>query len=344
MTSMERVLTTLSHREPDRVPLFLLLTLHGARELGLSIETYFSSSENVVRGQLAMLRRYRHDCIYAFFHASLEAEAWGGTTIFRDDGPPNAGAPPLKTEGIASLAPPRVTDARGLVRVLETQRALRLAVGDAVPIIGVVMAPFSLPVMQLGFEAYLDLMFDRPDLMQRLMEVNAAFCAEWGNAQLAAGAHAICYFDPLASPRMIEPGLYRRFGLPAACSALRAIKGPTATHLASGPCLGVVDELAGSGTAMVGVGGEEDLAAVKERCRGRMTVIGNLNGIAMRSWDEAAATGAVRGAIGAAAQGGGFILSDQHGEIPWQVSETTLEQVAWATREFGRYPFAGGRG
>ena len=34
-TSMERVLTTLGHREPDRVPLFLLLSLHGARELGL---------------------------------------------------------------------------------------------------------------------------------------------------------------------------------------------------------------------------------------------------------------------------------------------------------------------
>jgi len=37
MTSMERVLTTLSHKEPDRVPLFLLATMHGAKELGLSI-------------------------------------------------------------------------------------------------------------------------------------------------------------------------------------------------------------------------------------------------------------------------------------------------------------------
>lgn len=341
---MERVLTALSHREPDRVPLFLLLTLHGARELGLSIEEYFSSSENVVRGQLAMLRRYGHDCIYAFFHASLEAEAWGGSTIFRDDGPPNAGAPPLKADVIASLAPPRVNDAPGLVRVLEAQRGLRQAVGDSVPIIGVVMSPFSLPVMQLGFEAYLDLMFGRPDLMQRLMEANAAFCAEWGNAQLAAGAHAICYFDPLASPKMIDPSLYRRFGRPAARRAISAIKGPTATHLASGPCLGVVEDLADSGTAMVGVGGEEELAAVKKRCCGRLTVFGNLNGIAMRSWDEAAAIAEVKSAIDAAAQGGGFILSDQHGEIPWQVPERTLEQVAQAAREYGRYPLQGGRG
>ncbi len=38
MSSMQRVLTTLGHKEPGRVPFFLLLSLHGARELGLSIE------------------------------------------------------------------------------------------------------------------------------------------------------------------------------------------------------------------------------------------------------------------------------------------------------------------
>ena len=31
MTSMQRTLTALGHGEPDRVPLFLLLTEHGAR-------------------------------------------------------------------------------------------------------------------------------------------------------------------------------------------------------------------------------------------------------------------------------------------------------------------------
>ena len=42
ITSLQRVLTTLGHQEPDRVPLFLLPTMHGARELGLSIKEYFS--------------------------------------------------------------------------------------------------------------------------------------------------------------------------------------------------------------------------------------------------------------------------------------------------------------
>jgi len=78
MTSLERVLTTLGHQEPDRVPLFLLLTMHGAKELGLSIESYFSQGEHVAAGQIKLLEKYGHDCIYNFYHAPLEVEAWGG--------------------------------------------------------------------------------------------------------------------------------------------------------------------------------------------------------------------------------------------------------------------------
>ena len=76
MTSMQRVLTTLGHKEPDRIPLFLLLTMHGAKELGLSIKDYFSKAENVVEGQLKLRKKYRNDCIYNFFYAPVEIEAW----------------------------------------------------------------------------------------------------------------------------------------------------------------------------------------------------------------------------------------------------------------------------
>ena len=84
MTSMQRTLTALGHGEPDRVPLFLLLTEHGARELGLSIEAYFSCAEYVIEGQLRLHRKYRTDCLYAFYYASIEVEAWGGSLSLED--------------------------------------------------------------------------------------------------------------------------------------------------------------------------------------------------------------------------------------------------------------------
>ena len=84
--SLQRVLTALGHQEPDRVPAFLPLTMHGARELDLSIEKYFSKAEYVAEGQIRLLKKFGDDFVYGFLHAPIEIEAWGGEVIFRDDG------------------------------------------------------------------------------------------------------------------------------------------------------------------------------------------------------------------------------------------------------------------
>ena len=165
MTPMQRTLVALGHGEPDRVPLFLLLTEHGARELGLSIEAYFSCAEYVIEGQLRLHRKYRTDCLYAFYYASIEVEAWGGSTLFIEDGPPLCAGPIIRSPAqIDSLQAPAITEAAGLGRVLDTIRGLKAQVGDTVPIIGVAISPFSLPVMQMGFDRYLDLIFDPKNL------------------------------------------------------------------------------------------------------------------------------------------------------------------------------------
>lgn len=342
LNSMERVLKTLGFQEPDRVPLFLLLSMHGARELGLSIRDYFSRAEHVVEGQLRMRARYGHDCLYALFHASIEAEAFGAETIFRDDGPPNVAAPVIRSaQDILSLEAPRVRDSAGLLRGLDAIRQMKARVGNEVPIIGVVISPFSLPVMQMGFEGYLDLLIERRALWDRLMAVNEAFCVEWANAQFEAGATAIGYFDLCASPTIVPRDLYLDTGHRVALRTLPLVNGPTATHLASGLALPVIEDLVATGTAIVGVSAQEDLSALKSAAAGRITLLGNLNGIEMRRWSAAAAESAVKEAIATAGPGGGFILSDNHGEIPWQVGEDTLDAIAEAVRQWGQYPIRG---
>lgn len=339
MTSLQRVLTTLSHREPDRVPLFLLLTIHGARELGLSIKEYFSKGENVVEGQLRMLKKYGHDCLYPFFYAPIEVEAWGGEVVYAEDGPPNSGQPFISSIGqISGLTPPDVESSPSLRKVLDAISGLKARVGDTVPIIGVVMSPFSLPVMQMGFGPYLDMMLGQPDEFWQLMKVNEAFCVSWANAQLKAGATAICYFDPVSSPTIVPRELYTKTGFVIAKRTLAGIQGPIAIHLASGRCLGISDLLPQTGTMVVGVSMEEDLGELKKAFAGKATLLGNLNGLAMRTWNTQDAELAVKLAVSKAAHGGGFILGDNHGEIPWQVQEHVLMAIAESVREWGRYP------
>jgi uroporphyrinogen decarboxylase len=338
MTSAERVGAALGHREADRVPFLLFVTLHGARELGLTIRDYFARGEPVAEAQLRMQARYRHDCLYAFFYAAIELEAWGGETIYREDGPPNAGGPIVsRAEDIASLTPPRVEDARGLHRVLEAIAILKARSHD-IPIIGVVMSPFSLPVMQLGFDRYLEVMHERPDLMAQLLHVNEEFCVAWGNAQLRAGASALCFFDPCSSPTITAPALARRFGFPVATRTLARFHGPAVTHTASGRGLPIVEDLRATGTAAVGVGPLEDLRELKAACRGRLALFGNLNGIEMRRWDAPRSEAVVKEALAQAAPGGGFLLADGHGELPLQVPEDVLDAVSAAVQRWGTYP------
>lgn len=339
MTSMQRFLTTVGHQEPDRVPLFLLLTLHGARELGISIKEYFSVPENVAEGQLRLRAKFRHDCAYSFFYAAIEVEAWGGEVVYFEDGPPNSGEPIIHDwEQILDLEPPRVRESACLARVLDATGQLKSRLGDDIPIIGVAMSPFSLPVMQIGFARYINLMYERPDLLHHLMDVNEAFCVEWANAQVEAGATAICYFDPVSSVSMVPPELYVGVGKPVAKRTLTRIKAPTVTHFASGTCLKIVDDVAETGTAGVGVSASEDLAALKAACRGKLALLGNLNGIEMRHWTPEQAEAKVKEAVAIAGPGGGFILSDNHGEIPFQVPDDVLAAVSEAAHKWGRYP------
>jgi uroporphyrinogen decarboxylase len=339
MTSSERLSTAMSHREPDRVPFLLPTVMQGAREFGLSIRDYFSRPDLVAEGQWRLRTRYGHDALLGFMYGAVEVEAWGGEVIYREDGPPNAGQPPLSgPDAIARLEPPRVNDSPCLQKVLQLIRLLKERAGTEVPVFGSVISPFSLPVMQLGFENYLLILHEQPERFEQLMKLNEAFCVEWANAQLEAGAGAIAYADPISSPTIIPRALYLKTGFQIARRTLSKIKGAVATSFASGRCLAILDDVAQTGTVGIGASVLEDLAAVKAAARGRLTVMGNLNAIEMRHWTPAEAEAKVKEAIAKAGPGGGFVLTDNHGEIPWQVPDSVLLNIADAVRRWGRYP------
>jgi len=83
---------------------------------------------------------------------------------------------------------------------------------------------------------------------------------------------------------------------------------------------------------------DESLADAKAILQGRVALMGGLNGLAMCHWSPADAEAAVKEALRAAGAGGGFVLAEHHGEIPWCVSEEVLVAVAEAVRRWGAYP------
>ncbi len=336
-----RLGAALSHQEGDRVPFFLAVTLHPARALGLSIEHYLGDTEAVIEGQLLLLERLGHDAVTSFLHASAEVEAFGGETLFRTDGPPNGGAPPLSQAGaIERLQVPDPLQVPALVRSLTVARGLKARLGDEVPVLGGLVGPISLPVLQLGFERYLDWLMDAPALVHKLWQINEAFCVAWGNAQLAAGASAVAIAEPLASSTLLPRDLIRTVGMPALRRVREGIQGAVALSSASAPMGGLLQELSELGFVGMAPSCDESLAEAKACLKGRVALMGGLNGLAMSHWTTQDAESAVKTAIQAAGQGGGFVLAEHHGEIPWCVSDDILLAVAEAVRRWGSYPLA----
>ncbi|HWQ09194.1 MAG TPA: uroporphyrinogen decarboxylase family protein, partial [Holophaga sp.] len=237
-----------------------------------------------------------------------------------------------------ALEPPRIEDSPALLRTLDLLSRLKEASRGEVPVFGVALAPFSLPVLQMGFEPYMRLLWEEPGLHARLMAVDCAFCVAWANAQLAAGADTIGLADPLASTSMVTAEQFRRLGLQATAGTRAGIHGAVATFLASASAIPAMEDLIRTGTSAVSIGPHEDLEEAKAVAGGRVAVLGNLDGISMRRWTDQEAEAQVKAAIRKAGRGGGWILSDGHGEIPWQVPESVLDAIAAAVDRWGRYP------
>jgi uroporphyrinogen decarboxylase len=339
MNSLQRTMSAIGHKEGDRVPLFLLLSMYGAKELQIPIKEYFSSARSVIQAQIRMKEKFRNDCYYTFYYAPAEIEAWHGEVLFPDDGPPNTGEPFISSlKQIDSLEIPDINDIPVLQRVLAATAGLKQKAGDETPIIGVVMSPFSLPVMQMGFERYLQILYNDRPRFHKLMQINAEFCVSWANAQLKAGATAICYFNPLASPSIIDRELYLKTGYPIDSNTIGRIKGPTATHLASGISLPVIDDLIKTGTSVLGFSAFDNLTEIKAAAAGRICLLGNLNALEMVRWTPQMVESKIRRLIAGAGMGGGLIISDNHGEIPWQLPDEVLLQIGESVRKWGEYP------
>ena len=66
-------------------------------------------------------------------------------------------------------------------------------------------------------------------------------------------------------------------------------------------------------------------------------MVGNLNNVAMITWTPEEMEQHVQEAIAAAAAGGGYILSAQGPEIPWDVPDEVIAAMVRGSEKYGRY-------
>jgi uroporphyrinogen decarboxylase len=124
------------------------------------------------------------------------------------------------------------------------------------------------------------LLYARPDLMHRVLAINAAAVAGYLNAQIEAGAQAVMVFDSWGG--VLADGAFQAFSLAYTRHVLeqvhRAHDGRRVPHIVftkgGGPWLEAIGSL---GADVVGVDWTVDLAAARRRIGAGVALQGNLD-------------------------------------------------------------------
>jgi len=163
---------------------------------------------------LQPLERYALDAAILFSDILTVPDAMGlGLSFQQGEGPKFARN--VRTEAdVATLAVP---DLEKLRYVFDAVTSIRKALDGRVPLIGFSGSPWTLACYMVegggsdDYRAVKSLMYSRPDLMHRILAINADAVAAYLNAQIDAGAQAVMVFDSWGG--VLADGKFQEFSL-----------------------------------------------------------------------------------------------------------------------------------
>lgn len=213
LTPRERFGLLVIDEQPDRCNIIPLVTSHAARVKGIKLRDYYTNGESMARAQITAYELYGHDAISIFSEVGIIAEAMGSEFAYPDDDLPVLKNPVLSKVDIEEVAIPKTAKAGRLSLYIEAIEYAYGALGDRVPILAYVPAPFTTGMMLSDPNDFLlQTIRDAPHI-KKVMEKSLAAAIEFCYDIIDAGGLPIIV-DPLASSSVISPRAYKEFALP----------------------------------------------------------------------------------------------------------------------------------
>ena len=174
---------------------------------------------------LQPLQRYPLDAAILFSDILTVPDAMGlGLSFAQGEGP--RFATPVRDE--AAVAQLAVPDLDKLRYVFDAVTSIRKALNGSVPLIGFSGSPWTLACYMVegaGSDDYRlvkSMLYSRPDLMHRILSINADAVAAYLNAQIDAGAQAVMVFDSWGG--VLADGAFQAFSLAYTARVLAGLK------------------------------------------------------------------------------------------------------------------------
>jgi len=341
MTGMERLSAAINGTLADRIPVFCNLLDQGAKELGLSLEEYYSSGEHVAEAQLKMRAKYGYDCLWSLFYVGKEAELLGcSKMIYAKDGPPNVGEMIIrKYDDIARLqVPDDISSHPAFAEELKCLRILKAEAGGRYPVCAYLTASMTMPAMLMGMEKWMQMLMLGPhDLRDELLAKCSDFFRKQISAYRAAGADVLVYSNPFGSTDFIP----RKFFNDLSLLWMERDLGPGGTagvvyYCGSARFNNVIDTVIRRlGIGVFYLSPMDDVAEGKQLVAGRGLTCGVINDIMLLEWSREEIRAEVKRIIEAGKPGGKFLFGTL--VMPYNIPEENIRTMLEAAYEYGRF-------
>jgi len=227
---------------------------------------------------LQPLERYPLDAAILFSDILTVPDAMGLGLYFAEGEGPRFERPLRDEAAIARLAAP--DPAAELRYVLDAVRETRRALAGRVPLIGFSGSPYTLACYMIegsgsdDWRHVKELRAARPDLLHRILEVNARAVTDYLNAQIEAGAQVAMLFDTWGGN--LNAADYEEFSLAYMRKILGALR-PVPSILFTKGGGAWLETMAASGCSAVGLDWTVDPRDARQRVGGKVALQGNLN-------------------------------------------------------------------
>lgn len=354
-TSKERVLTTLSRQEPDRVPIFdFIYSRPLYKEVVGHIPEYYNAEDI-----LTCSARIGYDLAVIPFGgvAGLDDHAvespeysdeWGTRYIAKEETWPTGGPVGFPIRNREDYKNYRWPDPKKAERLKEVSAGLRLAKEHKMAIFGSVRGPFSASWLLTGLENFMMLLYDDPELAGNVLAHCTDFFIEGGRRMVEAGVDALIFADDYGSNTgpLLSPDQYREHVFPHTkrmIDAFRTFGVPVIMH-SDGNLNLILKDLVGMGISAyhpMERASHMKIDEIKKTHGKTICLIGNVNNKStLVTGHKQDIEDEVRECIRSAAPGGGYILASDH-SLHDDIPNANVFALYEAGRRFGSYPIKG---
>jgi uroporphyrinogen decarboxylase len=232
---------------------------------------------------LQPLERYRLDAAILFSDILTVPDAMGLGLSFAEGEGPRFARPVRDEAAVAALAVP---DMDRLRYVFDAVASIRRALDGRVPLIGFSGSPWTLACYMVegagssDYRLVKTMLYARPDLLHRILAINADAVARYLNAQIDAGAQAVMLFDSWGG--VLADGAFQAFSLAYTRRVLGQLKreadGRRVPQIVftkgGGPWL---EAIAALGADVIGVDWTVNLGQARRRVGAGLALQGNLD-------------------------------------------------------------------